>query len=76
MGAGGVALIVSGMLVLTTPLWVGETHMLDGYNLVYTLELPLLLDGSLLVVGGLGMLFWPRLSAHLFDGHWATRTTK
>lgn len=63
MAAGGVALIVSGSLILTTPLWVGETHMLGDYNLVYTLEIPLLLDGTLLVVGGLGMLFARKLLA-------------
>ncbi len=65
MTAGGIALVVSGVLILTTPLWVGETHMLDGYNLVYTLELPLLLDGTLLVLGGLSMLFGRRLLARL-----------
>lgn len=55
MAAGGIALIVSGLLILMTPFWVGETHMLGEYNLVYTLELPLVLDGTLLVIGGVVM---------------------
>ncbi len=57
MAAGGIALIVAGSLILTTPYWVGASHILDGVNLVYTLEVPLLLDGTLCVVGGLAMVF-------------------
>ncbi len=74
--AGGVALIVTGLLVLTTPLWVGQTHMLDGYNLVYTLEVPLLLDGTLLVLGGLGMLLARRLLAPILAARAAPRWVK
>lgn len=61
MAAGGLSLIVVGLLILTTPWWVGETHMLDGTNLVYTLEVPLFIDGVLCVVGGLAMVFARRL---------------
>ena len=60
MAAGGAALIVAGLLMLTTPWWVGESHMLDGFNLVDTLQVPLLIDGTLLVLGGLGMVFGHR----------------
>ena len=63
MAAGGVALIVAGLLMLTTPWWVGDTHMLGGYNLVNTLQAPLLIDGTLLVLGGLGMIFARKLMA-------------
>lgn len=73
MAAGGVAMIVAGLLILTTPFWIGETHMLDGYNLVYTLEVPLLLDGTLLVLGGSGMLFARRLLGLVFARQTAAR---
>ncbi len=52
MAAGGVTLMVAGLLILTVPIWAGPTHMLDGYNLVYALEAPLLVDGGALVLGG------------------------
>lgn len=61
MAAGGATLIVTGLLVLSTPIWAGPTHMLDGYNLVDTLIVPLLVDGIALVVGGtvlLGVARW------------------
>lgn len=63
MAAGGAALIVAGALIVTTPLWVGETHMLDGYNLVYTLELPLLIDGIAMLFAGTAMVFGRRVLA-------------
>ena len=63
MAAGGAALIVAGALIVTTPLWVGETHMLDGYNLVYTLELPLLIDGIAMLLAGAAMVFGRRVLA-------------
>ena len=65
VGAGGIAMIVSGLLILTAPYWAGPTHMLDGYNLVLTLEVPLLVDGIGLVVAGMAMLFSPRLVARV-----------
>ncbi len=74
MGAGGAAMIVSGLLILTAPWWAGPTHMLDGYNLVLTLEVPLLVDGLALVVGGTGILLWPRMQSHVFKR--TTITTK
>ncbi len=63
MATGGAALIVAGALIVTTPLWVGETHMLDGYNLVYTLELPLLIDGIAMLLAGAAMVFGRRVLA-------------
>lgn len=76
MAAGGVALIVSGLLILTTPLWVGESHMLGDYNLVHTMKLPLLLDGSLLVLGGSGMLFAQKLLGFILPRIRVMRTAK
>jgi hypothetical protein len=65
VGAGGIAMIVSGLLILTAPYWAAPTHMLDGYNLVLTLEVPLLVDGIALVVAGVAMLVSPILYARL-----------
>lgn len=55
MSSGGLALFLGGLLTLATPMWAGPTHMLDGYNLVYVLGVPLLVIGVAMVVGGLGM---------------------
>ncbi len=52
----GLALFLAGVLILTTPVWAGPSHMLDGYNLVYTLEVPLLIDGIAMTMGGLILL--------------------
>lgn len=51
--AGGLTACVMGIVTLTTPLWAGPSHMLEGYNLVYVLEWPLLLGGLALFAGGI-----------------------
>ena len=57
----GMALILGGLAILTTPLWAGAPHTVDGYNLVLTLEVPLLVDGMLMLIAGVCLLFARRL---------------
>ncbi len=52
----GIAMILAGALTLTTPLWAGPSHMLDGFNLVLVLNIPLILGGSALLAGGVRRL--------------------
>jgi hypothetical protein len=52
----GIALSLGGLLVLSTPLWAGPSHLLEGRNWVYVLRTPLVLGGTLLVLAGLGMV--------------------
>jgi hypothetical protein len=48
----GLASILMGAVVLTTPLWASESHFLDGYNWVNVWRTELLLSGLALLVGG------------------------
>lgn len=52
----GLASIVAGIVMLTTPLWVGPTHFLDGYQWVNVLRMPLIVAGGALLLGGLGLI--------------------
>jgi len=56
MGAGGASLIVAALAVLSTPLWAGDSHTIDGYNFVLVLETPLLIDGIGMLIVGIGMI--------------------
>jgi hypothetical protein len=56
MAAGGTSLIVAAIAILTTPFWAGTPHTVDGYNLVLTLETPLLVDGITMLIIGIGMV--------------------
>ena len=54
---GSVAAIVTGLLVLSTPLWAGPTHEFQGTNWVDLLITPLVASGvSLLVIGSLSLV--------------------
>ncbi len=76
-GAGGVALILTGATILTTPLWAGPSHMLDGVNMVDTLIVPLIIDGVLLIAGGIALIaFRKQLGALLPKRHSRLATTK
>jgi hypothetical protein len=55
MAAGGASLIVTALVMLTAPFWAGASHTIDGYNFVLTLETPLLVDGIVMLVIGIGM---------------------
>ena len=50
--AGGMAAVAIGLVTLTTPLWAAANHVVDGYNLVYVLEVPLAIGGLALTLGG------------------------
>ena len=54
--AGGVTAIMMGIIALSTPMWAGANHVVDGYNLVYVLEIPLAVGGWSLVLAGMGAL--------------------
>ncbi len=59
-GAGaGIALAITGLVTLTTPLWAGPTHMIDGANTVNVLLWPLVLIGAGLL--SVGLLVWTRM---------------
>jgi len=58
--AGGTAACVMGVLTITTPLWAGASHMLDGYNLVFVLEAPLLFGGAAMILAGACSMLWAR----------------
>ena len=50
--ASGAALIVTGLVTITTPLWAAPTHVMDGYNTANELLWPLLLGGAVLIIAG------------------------
>ena len=61
----GMAMILAGFLALTTPLWAGPSHIMNGYNLVLVLELPLVVGGTALVITGVGLLLRTKLRVRL-----------
>lgn len=61
-GAGaGIALAITGLVTLATPLWAAPTHMIDGVNTVDVLLWPLVMIGMGLLAAGLCALSWPSL---------------
>jgi hypothetical protein len=60
--AGGLTAIVMGTIALSTPIWAAPNHVVDGYNLVYVLELPLVLGGWASVLMGLILVARPGLA--------------
>lgn len=59
-GAGaGIALAITGLVTLTTPLWAGPSHMIDGANTVDVLLWPLILIGAGLLTAGVYALARP-----------------
>ena len=50
--AGGLTAFMAGVLTLTVFFWAGPSHTYFGENWVFVFESPLILIGSLLVVGG------------------------
>lgn len=48
----GAALMVCGLLTLTTPWWAASTHMVAGYNTANELLWPLILGGAALLAAG------------------------
>ncbi len=54
--AGGLAAMVVGILLLTTPVWAGPSHTYQGENWVNLLQTELNISGILLTVGGVALL--------------------
>lgn len=54
--AAGLAAIILGVLLLTTPVWAGPSHTYQGVNWVTLLQTELNLSGILLTGGGIAIL--------------------
>lgn len=50
--AGGLVAFLTGILTLTVFLWAGPSHTFFGENWVFVFEVPLVIIGTILVVGG------------------------
>ena len=53
---GGLTASIAGAVIITTPVWAGASHTLNGVNLANIFEIPLTVGGWLLVLLGLGLL--------------------
>jgi len=56
--ASGMAAILAGIVILTVFNWAGPTHTFYGENWVYVFYTPLMVSGTLLVIGGIAALVW------------------
>ncbi len=56
--ASGLAAIVCGLIVLTIPFWAGSSHTFQGTNWVTFLQIPLLIVGGALTLGGIGAFIY------------------
>jgi hypothetical protein len=56
----GLVLLLTGFLLLTALLWASPEHVVDGVNYVLALEVPLIVNGVAMILGGVGLLFLPR----------------
>lgn len=54
--AGGLAAIMAGIILLTTPVWAGPSHTFQGENWVNLLQTPLYISGILLTGAGIALL--------------------
>lgn len=54
--AGGVAAIVCGVLCLTVFQWAGPSHSIVGENWTYVFFVPLVTIGTVLTLGGVGLI--------------------
>jgi hypothetical protein len=54
--AGGLAAIVVGTILLTTPIWAGPSHTYLGENWVNLLQTPIYISGILLTGAGIALL--------------------
>jgi len=53
---GGLAAMVSGVIILSTPMWVGTSHIYMGNNWVYVLSRPIIIIGAGLLLFGITLL--------------------
>ncbi len=58
----GMALMLTGFLLITAPMWAAPEHIVDGFNYVTTLQLPLVVDGVALMIGGAGLLLYRKIA--------------
>ena len=59
-GAGAAAAILVGALTLAIPFLMASTHTWDGFNYATAFNASLTILGALQVLGGIGLLVWPR----------------
>jgi len=67
----GMALMLMGVMVMTAPMWASPEHVIDGFNYVTTLALPLFVDGFALTLAGAAIFFWRRLLALAQNARWS-----
>ena len=60
--SGGLAAFVAGIIILSVFLWASPSHTFMGDNWVLVFEMPLLISGVGLTIGGLVTLVWSLLS--------------
>jgi hypothetical protein len=72
--ASGLTAILTGVLVLSTAIWVGSSHVQEGFNWVTVLREPLL--GSGVALTGMGIFNFLRFAnrssretSHLYNNH-------
>lgn len=53
---GGLAAMVTGTVILSTPMWVGASHVYMGSNWVNVLAWPIYISGTFLILGGMALL--------------------
>jgi len=63
--AAGMAAIIAGLLMLTVFHWAAPSHTYNGENWVYVFEMPLIVVGTVLTLGGIGALL--RVAFDLFS---------
>ncbi len=72
--AGGLAAILVGILLLTTPVWAGPSHSFQGVNWVNLLQTELNISGILLTGGGVALLM--RVFIDVFHQEYALANLK
>jgi hypothetical protein len=56
MTGGGVAALVAGIVILSTPMWVGVSHAYLGSNWMEGFAWPIYVSGTILALGGMSLL--------------------
>jgi hypothetical protein len=59
----GLVLLLRGFLLSTAPMWAAPELIVDGSNYVMTRQLPLIVDGVTMMIGGAVLVFARRLLA-------------
>jgi len=57
----GLVLLLTGFLLLTAPMWAAPEHVVDGVNYVLVLEVPLVVNGAAMMIGGAVLVIARRL---------------